>query len=129
MRDARILILIDPFYFSDLSDVVVYGVAVPGCEGRAGMAAIVDSDKIDMDSLATSLINKLPVYARPHFLRLAPELDMTGTYKLKKRDLQLEGFNPDKIKDKLYFLDAKSNKYITLDSDLHFKISSGQVRF
>ena len=107
----------------------MYGVSVPGCEGRAGMAAIVDSDKIDMDSLASSLINKLPVYARPHFLRLAPELDMTGTYKLKKRDLQLEGFNPDKIKDKLYFLDAKSNKYITLDSDLHFKISSGQVRF
>ena len=112
-----------------MSDVVVYGVSVPGCEGRAGMAAIVDSDKIDLDSLASSLINKLPVYARPHFLRLVPELDMTGTYKPKKRDLQLEGFNPDKIKDKLYFLDAKSNKYITLDSDLHFNISYGQVRF
>ena len=112
-----------------MSDVVVYGVAVPGCEGRAGMAAIVDSDKIDLDSLATSLTSKLPAYARPHFLRLAAELDMTGTYKLKKRDLQLEGFNPEKIRDKLYFLDAKSNKFISLDSDLHFKICSGQVRF
>jgi len=113
---------------TDLSDVVVYGVAVPGCEGRAGMAAIADSDKIDLGSLATSLTTKLPAYARPHFLRLAPELDMTGTYKLKKRDLQQDGFNPEKIKDKLYFLDSKSIKYIPLDSDLHFKISSGQMR-
>ena len=107
----------------------MYGVAVPGCEGRAGMAAIVDSDKIDLEILATSLTSKLPAYARPHFLRLAPELDMTGTYKLKKRDLQLEGFNPEKIKDKLYFLDSKSNQYVPLDSDLFFKISSGQIRF
>ena len=101
---------------------------MPGCEGRAGMAAIAESDKIDLGSLATSLTNKLPAYARPHFLRLAPELDMTGTYKLKKRDLQQDGFNPEKIKDKLYFLDSKSIKYIPLDSDLHFKISSGQMR-
>ena len=112
-----------------MTDVVVYGVSVPGCEGRAGMAAIVESDNIDLDILAASLASKLPAYARPHFLRLAAQLDMTGTYKLKKRDLQLEGFNPENIRDKLYFLDAKSNQYISLDSELHSKICSGQVRF
>lgn len=112
-----------------MSDVVVYGVAVPGCEGRAGMAAIVDSDKLDLDDLAAGLSSKLPAYARPHFLRLATELDMTGTYKLKKRDLQLEGFNPEKIIDYLYFLDSKSNKFIFLDVDLYHEICSGQVRF
>ena len=32
---------------------------------------------------------RLPSYARPAFVRLVRELDVTGTYKLKKRDLQV----------------------------------------
>jgi len=114
-----------------LSDVVVYGVTVAGCEGRAGMATLAQNiqSPLDMDSLAKDITTKLPVYARPYFLRLTEKLDITGTYKLKKRDLQLQGFDPDKIEDPMYFLDMKKCQYQELDSELFTKINSGKVRF
>ena len=64
-----------------LSDVVVYGVTVAGCEGRAGMATLAQNSQspLDMDSLAKDITTKLPVYARPYFLRLTEKLDITGT--------------------------------------------------
>merc|ERR1719282_147419 len=63
-----------------LSDVVVYGVTVAGCEGRAGMATLAQNSQspLDMDSLAKDITTKLPVYARPYFLRLTEKLDITG---------------------------------------------------
>ena len=116
-------------HVAGLSDVVVYGVTVAGCEGRAGMAALVDTDNVDMDTLARAVTDKLPVYARPYFLRLTPKLDITGTYKLKKRDLQEQGYDPDTIEDPLFFLDLKTVKYVPLDTDLYSQIRSGKVRF
>ena len=109
--------------------MVVYGVTVPGCEGRAGMAAIVNSDQLNLASLALDISKKLPAYAIPFFLRLTEELDITGTFKLKKRDLQLQGYNPDNIEDELFFLDNKSNQYIPLDKHLYEEISSNKIRF
>ena len=38
------------------------------------------------------LVCRLPSYARPAFIRLVRELDITGTYKLKKRDLQVSSW-------------------------------------
>jgi len=111
-----------------LADVVVYGVTVPGCEGRVGMAAIASSQELDMERLAKDIVAKLPVYARPFFLRLSEQLDMTGTFKLKKRDLQVQGFGPD-IKDDLFFLDLKEMNYVPLTSELHEKIITGVIRF
>ena len=92
--------------------MVVYGVTVPGSEGRAGMAAVVDSDKVELDSVAAAVTSKLPGYARPYFLRLTPQLDMTGTYKLKKRELQSEGCDPSKISDPLFLLHPKTRLQI-----------------
>jgi acyl-CoA synthetase (AMP-forming)/AMP-acid ligase II len=62
------------------SEVVVYGVEVPGQEGKAGMAAIILNNTIDMDKLAKYLINDLPAYARPIFIRLVNSLDHTGIH-------------------------------------------------
>ena len=109
--------------------MVVYGVTVAGCDGRAGMAAIVNTDNVDIDTLARAVTDKLPVYARPYFLRLTPKLDITGTYKLKKRDLQEQGYNPDTIEDQLFFLDAKTVKYVPLTKDLYSQITNSKVRF
>ena len=111
-----------------LADVVVYGVTIPGCEGRVGMAAIASSDEIDMEKLALDIVAKLPVYARPFFLRLSKSLEMTGTFKLKKRDLQVEGFETG-IKDDLFFLDLKQTKYVPLTSEIREKINTGVIRF
>lgn len=90
-----------------LKDCVVYGVEVPHVEGKAGMAAIVDPNKtVDMDHFSIGIRGSLPPFARPIFIRVLKELPMTGTFKLKKRDLQNEGFDINKIKDPLYFLNS-----------------------
>ena len=52
---------------------------VLGAEGRAGMAAIVDqNDNLDLSQLNTELQRTLPAYARPLFIRLIKEADLTG---------------------------------------------------
>ncbi|XP_050430867.1 long-chain fatty acid transport protein 4 [Adelges cooleyi] len=110
-------------------DSVVYGVEVPNSEGRAGMAAIVDKNNtLDMASLAEGLKKMLPGYARPLFIRKLIEVELTGTYKLKKVDLQNEGFDMDKIKDPLYFMNDKGN-YELMTAETYEKIKDNQIRF
>lgn len=110
-------------------DTVVYGVEIPNTEGRAGMAAILDVDQtLDLDELVTGLKTVLPTYARPQFIRLLSKVDMTGTFKLKKIDLQKEGFDPTAINDSLYYL-ASSGKYEKLDKAVYEQIMNGKVRF
>ena len=61
------------------TDSVVYGVDVPGVEGKAGMAAIVeDAAKFDLDSFLLRLKAELPSYAIPLFVRLVNTIDITG---------------------------------------------------
>ena len=62
-----------------LRDCVVYGVQIPGTEGRAGMAAIADPGKtLDLQKLTEAINNSLPSYARPLFLRIPDVIDTTG---------------------------------------------------
>lgn len=110
-------------------DTVVFGVEIPHNEGRAGMAAIVDPDnKVDLNQLCDGLKKVLPTYARPLFMRILTKVEMTGTYKLRKVDLQKEGFNPNVIEDSLYYL-GSSGKYEPLDKDAYDRICKGEVRF
>jgi hypothetical protein len=65
-----------------LQDCVVYGVEVPGCEGRAGMLAVPDAPGRDAElrRLYAGLETRLPGYARPLFVRLVDHIDITCTY-------------------------------------------------
>lgn len=113
-----------------LRDCVVYGVEVPGAEGRAGMAAIPDPErKVDVSKMYNGMVDKLPSYARPIFLRFVDEIDLTATFKLKKRDLQKEGFNPELVKDKLFMMDSKSRTYLPLTKEMYNNIVNGNTRF
>ncbi|XP_076224108.1 long-chain fatty acid transport protein 4 isoform X2 [Nomia melanderi] len=110
-------------------DATVYGVQVPGMEGRAGMAAIVDPDSLlDFKALAEGLEKALPSYARPIFLRIVKELEMTGSFKLKKVHLQKEGFDPSKVQDKMYFLSG-NKEYVEITPELYQEIISGSRKF
>lgn len=92
------------------------------------MAAIVDPDqKLDMDSLCKGLLGTLPAYARPLFVRVLNEMPMTGTFKLKKRDLQIENYNVDRIRDIVYYIDA-TGKYQIVTKALYDDIVNGKVR-
>lgn len=62
-----------------LADCAVYGVQIPGTEGRAGMATIVVHEaNFDPQELWKELAKRLPPYSRPLFLRLKSNLEMTG---------------------------------------------------
>jgi fatty-acyl-CoA synthase len=104
----------------------VYGVEVPGQDGRAGMAALVVDGSFDPEVFAARVNSELPVYARPLFLRLMPEIEITGTFKHRKVDLVKEGFDPTGVEDPLFFLEG--GRYEPLDESLHGRIAGGDVR-
>lgn len=111
-------------------DCVVYGVEIVNVEGRAGMAAITDPERtLDLKALGDNLRKSLPTYARPQFIRVLEKIDMTGTCKLKKVDLQKEGFDPNLIEDKIYFLNAKTQEYEALTIEVFNKIQNQELRF
>jgi fatty-acyl-CoA synthase len=116
--------------FPGVKDANVYGVQIPGREGRAGMAAIVcDRERMcDLTALHAHLNSHLPEYARPLFLRIQNEIEVTGTFKQKKIDLVREGFDPAATSDPVYFNDPQARAFVRLDPTLYQRIGSGQVR-
>ena len=114
-----------------VKDATVYGVQVPGTEGRAGMASIVvdAADALDPQALWAYLAARLPGYAVPVFVRLAPRLDLTGTFKQRKLDLVADGFDPGRIADPLLYSDPTARTYRRLDAAAFAAIGAGRVRF
>jgi solute carrier family 27 fatty acid transporter 1/4 len=109
--------------------VVVYGVEIPGCEGRAGMAAIEDPDDVvDLKIFGEKLSEFLPSYARPIFLRITNSVDTTGTFKFQKTRLQKEGFDLSVVKDKLFYFDTKLAEYCHLTKEIYGKFLNGEMR-
>ena len=109
-------------------EAIVYGVAVPGAEGRAGMALLGCEGEPDLADIARRL-EALPRYARPLFLRSRGSLDMTATFKPKRRELAEQGFDPARITDPLYVFDADSDSYVPLDAERFAAIRNGATRF
>ncbi len=110
-------------------DGVVYGVAVPGADGRAGTAALVVDAQFDLAAFRADIAQRLPSYARPVFVRLLQTIESTGTFKPRKQELLQAGFDPGRIKDPLYFDDARLQAYVPLNAALFAAISAGTVRF
>jgi fatty-acyl-CoA synthase len=102
----------------------VYGVTVPGTEGRAGMAALVVDAGFDLATFGRESGERLPDYARPLFLRIAPALDLTGTLKVSKQRLIAEGYDPSRVGDPLYLLDSRRGTYLPLDAELYSTVLS-----
>ena len=111
-----------------VAEVVVYGVPVPGTEGRAGMAALVPADGFDLALLHRHLAERLPDYARPVFLRLCGDIGTTGTFKPQKQALAADGYDPAAIDDALYFDDRVRAAYVKLDTALFRRIEVEEVR-
>src|SRR6202030_4162849 len=86
-----------------VTDAAVYGVTVPGADGRAGMAALLVDSGFDLATFRRQLVERVPDYARPLFLRIVRGIEITGTFKLKKQDLAVQGYDRTKIDDALYF--------------------------
>jgi fatty-acyl-CoA synthase len=106
----------------------VYGVTVPGLDGRAGMAALVADGDFSLDDLSARVKARLAPYARPIFLRLSSRIEVTGTFKQRKVDLVRQGFDPASISDPLYFLDSASGRYEPLTRERYGEILAGHIR-
>lgn len=107
----------------------VYGVSVPGTDGRAGMAAITTDGDVDYDGLHAWFSEHLPKYAIPLFIRVQKEAETTGTFKYRKVELVEESFDPNVVTDPLWYFDPQSNKYEPLTPDAYETIKSGAVKF
>lgn len=105
--------------WSQITEANVYGVLVPGHDGRAGAASIVMADGVtestfDFGGLAEHAKATLPKYAVPIFLRVTRALEYTGTMKMQKGRLKKEGVDPDTVtgEDSLYWLPPDGNRYV-----------------
>lgn len=114
--------------FDGIQEANVYGVSVPGADGRAGMAAIVCKGDPDMAALYRHVTANLPAYARPMFLRLQEQMDTTGTFKHRKVDLVKDGFDPSQVDAPLFLLDDETAAYVPLDQAMYKRVQAGQVR-
>jgi fatty-acyl-CoA synthase len=109
-------------------DGAVFGVEIPGMDGRAGMAALIVDPTFDLAVFRAAVQMRLPRYARPVFLRLLASLEVTGTFKPRKQELAAAGFDPDRIQDALYADAPGAEGYVPLDKALYAAIVAGQVR-
>ena len=105
-------------------DALVYGVKVPGHEGRAGMAAI--CGEFDWSDLQTALA-ALPRWARPVFLRLTDEIARTETFKPKRAGYVAQGFDPTASGDLVFV--AEGEGFAPLTASVHEGIMSGATRW
>jgi fatty-acyl-CoA synthase len=112
--------------FPGVQHANVYGVAVPGVDGRVGMATLVTDQELDLAGLRKHFSSRLPAYARPAFLRIRKQVDLTGTFKYSKTELVREGYDPKICGDLLYFDNA--DEFIPLDEELYERIQGGEFR-
>jgi fatty-acyl-CoA synthase len=113
-----------------VSETNVYGVAVPGEDGRAGMAAVVlqPGAAFDAPAFYAHAARHLPRYAMPAFVRLVPEMDVTGTLKQRKIGLADEGYDPARVADPLYLRDDAAATYTPFSSSTLAEIRAGRRR-
>jgi len=114
--------------FPGIGDAAVYGVAVPGTEGKAGMAALAADGALDLAQLRRHLASRLPPYARPLFLRLTDSIGATATFKHDKIALKRDGFDIATVRDKVYFDDPQRQAYVPLDAALFRRLVAGTIR-
>ncbi|XP_017196515.3 long-chain fatty acid transport protein 6 isoform X2 [Oryctolagus cuniculus] len=113
-----------------IQETNVYGVAVSGYEGKAGMASIIlkPQKSLDLEKVYEQVVTSLPAYACPRFLRIQEKMETTGTFKLQKFQLVEEGFNPLKISDPLYFMDNLKKSYVPLTKELYDQVMLGEIK-
>lgn len=113
-----------------VSESTVYGVRIPGEDGRAGMAAVVLAGGQTFDGAAfyTHAERHLPRYAMPAAVRLVGAVDVTGTLKQRKERLVGEGFDLDAVSDPLFLRDDAARRYVPLTAAALDDLRAGRLR-
>lgn len=105
--------------FPGPATVNVYGVRVAGEEGRAGMVSLTYPEPADFDPAVfyEFAASRLAAYAVPLFVRISPQADLTSTFKLRKIDLQREGYDPLRTTDSLYVCNPTAGTYVPVTNE------------
>ncbi|KAJ7313785.1 hypothetical protein JRQ81_005477 [Phrynocephalus forsythii] len=113
-----------------IQEVNVYGVPVPGHEGKIGMAAVRLKEGLAFDGkkLYEHVKASMPAYAAPRFIRLRDTLEITGTFKQCKGQLVREGFHPGVVSDPLYFLDDSEKCYVPMTQQIVDAITEKKLK-
>jgi fatty-acyl-CoA synthase len=104
----------------------VYGVAIPGTEGRAGMAAIVCTAEFSPEGFYAHADAELPNYAVPRFLRLVDSISTTGTFKHTKVELREQGWELERVADPLLVRDPTARSFVELTAERAAAIRAGR---
>lgn len=110
-----------------VQEAIVFGVAIPGFEGRAGMAAITTASGFCSNTLLAHVERHLPDYARPVFIRICASLDLTGTFKYRKERFVREGFLSAAHADAVWYYDRQARQFINCDETLRQEFVSGTL--
>ncbi|MCZ6709383.1 MAG: long-chain-acyl-CoA synthetase, partial [Gammaproteobacteria bacterium] len=86
-------------------------------------------ETLDIDGFSRYIADSLPAYARPVFLRIQPDIDVTGTFKMVKGDLRKQGYSLDQVRDPMYVLKPGEKVYAPLTTEFAARISSGDAGY
>lgn len=110
----------------------VFGVAIPGADGRAGMASLTlneDVSALDLERFSAFVRDALPAYAVPVFLRVDEDIDVTGTFKMLKGDLRKQGYDIDQINGPVYVMKNGESVYTRLEADYVVQLNNASAGF
>ncbi|TPX71462.1 hypothetical protein SpCBS45565_g01128 [Spizellomyces sp. 'palustris'] len=121
--------------YPGVKEANVYGVPIPEQDGKAGMGSLVVDDSFDIKGLAAHLGKTLPKYAVPIFLRIQESITVTATFKHLKHTLRQEGYNPNAVKEPLFYQPqalnlpvADSNGYVPFGKSEFEKLIAGATK-
>ena len=115
-----------------VEEAIVYGVEIPGTNGKAGMVTLVqqgNDSPFDVDQLFTYLRDNLPAYAIPVFVRVTHAIEKTGTFKYRKVDIQKAGYSLGDSGEEVYAWLPRTDGYTLLTPELVGDIDGGKVSF
>ena len=117
--------------FPGVKQSAVYGISMPGSDGKAGMAAVIRDENaaIDLSRLVAHLKTGLPKYAVPIFIRFVPDFEWTATHKIKKTNLKNEGYDPARVREELYVLLPGSETYVPVSEEIYRNITARTYKF
>ena len=109
----------------------VYGVDIPGAEGKAGMAAITlaPGQQFNAEAFTDFVDRELPAFARPVFVRIEKEQDTTGTFKLFKGKLKQQAYHLDQVEEPIYVRQPKAKQYELLDRGFYEQLVNGSAGY
>lgn len=118
-------------FFGPIEDATVYGVKIPGHEGRCGMAALtfMEDETMDWKRFLSYLNRRMPEHARPIFIRIYKHLDDIYNLEEVKQQLQHEGFDISRVKDPIVYYHPQKEAYLPMTVDVYNDIMEGKLSF